>query len=451
MICGAAVLMALGGAGFGVPTALGHGDGGGRFQQQNAQVQRTGPSPGKGHDPGHGKGKGKGNGPPQAAAPQPPAQGNGHGRGNDNAKSTAKGNAKSNGHAHGAAAGPTAAPAPPVTESTFTTATPSTPAPAATPAPAPATATPSVSTGLTLSPAKQSHAAAGSRRRARGVGSAARGLGFSSGGLTPLAVTGALAPGTAAIGARSALGAGKTVHTRERRLPARALPTLGTPAARVIEHFISVIPTGVWIALAAALGLAAIGGGSALRSTRRARHQEGRVAAVTAAALTDPLTGVLNRRGFTDAAERELNRARRYEHPLALAFVDVRGLKAVNDSEGHLAGDELIKEVAILLRESARVHDVVGRIGGDELAVLLAEQSTRGAAAMSERVRAQVPTHRAAVGLDTLWDVTIGTATFPDDAETLDGLLAVADRRLYEQRGIELRTAGAASRLPARS
>jgi len=209
----------------------------------------------------------------------------------------------------------------------------------------------------------------------------------------------------------------------------------------VIEHFISVIPAGVWIALAAALGLAAIGGGSALRSSRRAHRQAGEVAAVTAAALTDPLTGVLNRRGFTDAAERELDRARRYEHPLALAFVDVRGLKAVNDNEGHLAGDELLKEVAILLRESARVHDVVGRIGGDELAVLLAEQSTQGAAAMSERVRAQVPSHRATVGLNTPWDVTIGTATFPEDAETLDGLLAVADRRLYEQRGIELRVA----------
>jgi diguanylate cyclase (GGDEF)-like protein len=254
-------------------------------------------------------------------------------------------------------------------------------------------------------------------------------------------VTGALAPGTAAIGARSAVRAGSTANTHRRRLAATALPALGTPAATVIERFISVVPTGVWIALAAALGLAALGGGVAVRSTRRAQRQAGEVAAVTTAALTDPLTGVLNRRGFTDAAERELDRARRYEHPLALAFVDVRGLKAVNDSEGHLAGDELIKQVAILLRESARVHDVVGRIGGDELAVLLAEQSTQGAAAMSERVRAQVPSHRAAVGLDTPWDVTIGTATFPDDADTLDGLLAVADRRLYEQRGIELRAA----------
>jgi diguanylate cyclase (GGDEF)-like protein len=213
---------------------------------------------------------------------------------------------------------------------------------------------------------------------------------------------------------------------------------LGNSAATVVERFINVIPTGVWIALAASLGLAALGAGAALRSARRVRHQAGQVAAVTAVALTDPLTGVLNRRGFTEAAERELDRARRYKHPLALAFVDVRGLKAVNDSEGHLAGDRLLKQAAILLRESARVHDVVGRIGGDELAVLLAEQSAQGAAAMAQRVWAQVPSHRAAVGLDTPWDVTIGTAAFPDDGTTLNELLAAADRRLYEQRGIAL-------------
>jgi diguanylate cyclase (GGDEF)-like protein len=166
--------------------------------------------------------------------------------------------------------------------------------------------------------------------------------------------------------------------------------------------------------------------------------QAGEVAAVTAAALTDPLTGVLNRRGFLEAAERELNRARRYQHPLALAFVDIRGLKAVNDTEGHLAGDRLLQRVTTLLRESARAHDLVGRIGGDELAVLLAEQSSDGAAAMTQRVRAQIPSYRARLGLVTAWDVTIGTATFPEDGDTFDELLAAADRRLYQQRGIDL-------------
>jgi diguanylate cyclase (GGDEF)-like protein len=199
-----------------------------------------------------------------------------------------------------------------------------------------------------------------------------------------------------------------------------------------------VIPWWVWLAIAASLALAAIGGAAAFRSSRRARQRAGEVAAVTAAALTDPLTGVLNRRGFADAAERELVRARRYDHPLALAFVDVRGLKAVNDTEGHLAGDRLLKQVSLMLNESARTSDVVGRIGGDELAVLLVEQSAEGAAAMTHRVRSQIPANRAALGLTSAWDVTIGTATFPQDGDTVEQLLEAADRRLYEQRGIEL-------------
>lgn len=253
------------------------------------------------------------------------------------------------------------------------------------------------------------------------------------------AITGALAPGTAAIGTRSAVS-GRTIGSAHRHthLTIKPIgPLLGT-ATTVIDHIINVIPIGVWIALAAALGLAGLAGTAALRSGRRIRLQAGEVAAVTAAALTDPLTGVLNRRGFIESAERELDRARRYSHPLALAFVDIRGLKAVNDTEGHLAGDKLLKRVTALLRESARTHDLVGRIGGDELAVVLAEQSAGGAAAMTQRVRAQVPAYRAALGLVTAWDVTIGTATYPEDGDGLDDLLAAADRRLYQQRGIDL-------------
>jgi diguanylate cyclase (GGDEF)-like protein len=206
----------------------------------------------------------------------------------------------------------------------------------------------------------------------------------------------------------------------------------------VVSRFISTIPAGVWIALAVAIGLAAIGGGAAVTLGRRASRRGGEVAAATAAALTDQLTGVLNRRGFTQSAERELERARRYGHPVAVAYVDVRGLKAVNDTEGHLAGDRLLREVALMLSQSARTHDLVGRMGGDELAVLLAEQAAPGAAAMARRVREQVPAHRAALGLATSWDVTIGTASFPDDGDTLEDLIEAADRRLYEQRGIEL-------------
>jgi diguanylate cyclase (GGDEF)-like protein len=207
----------------------------------------------------------------------------------------------------------------------------------------------------------------------------------------------------------------------------------------VISRFIQFIPWWVWLAIAAAFAAATAAGLAAVRWGRQARAQAAEVAVVKADAMTDPLTGILNRRGFTSAAQRELERAQRYGHPLALAFVDVRGLKSVNDTRGHQAGDALLREVAALLLASSRSHDLVGRIGGDELAVLLAEQGARGMAAVMRRVRAQLPASRAALGFDHPWDLTIGMAVFPRDGHSLEALLDTADRRLYMQRGIELR------------
>jgi diguanylate cyclase (GGDEF)-like protein len=207
----------------------------------------------------------------------------------------------------------------------------------------------------------------------------------------------------------------------------------------VIDRYIGQIPWWVWLALVAALAAAATAGVAAVGSARRARARAGEVAMVTADAMTDPLTGILNRRGFTTVAQRELERAQRYGHPLALAFVDVRGLKVVNDTRGHQAGDALLKEVAALLRESSRSHDIVARIGGDELAVMLTEQGADGMAAVMRRVRSAIPASRAALGFDHDWDLTIGMAVYPKDGHSVEALLAAADRRLYLQRGIDIR------------
>jgi len=163
------------------------------------------------------------------------------------------------------------------------------------------------------------------------------------------------------------------------------------------------------------------------------------VAELSAAVLTDPLTGLLNRRGFIQAAERELARARRHGHTFALAYVDVRELKLVNDTAGHLAGDTLLRRTAQLLRESARADDAVARLGGDEMALLLVEQGERAAAAVTSRIRQGVERHRALLPVDAPWDLTVGTATYPGDGDTVEELLRVADQRLYEQRGISLR------------
>jgi diguanylate cyclase (GGDEF)-like protein len=211
------------------------------------------------------------------------------------------------------------------------------------------------------------------------------------------------------------------------------------PLTKVINTIEKVIPGYVWAAIAASLLVAALAGLAAFVAGRRVRRQAGQFAAVTAAAMTDPLTGVLNRRGFIDALERELARARRYGLMFTLAYVDVRGLKAVNDTEGHLAGDRLLNEAAHLLKDSARADDVVGRIGGDEMGLLLVEQGAEGADAVIRRVTSQVPERREALGIHSPWDLTVGTASFPEDGSTVNELLATADRRLYEQRGIALR------------
>jgi diguanylate cyclase (GGDEF)-like protein len=216
------------------------------------------------------------------------------------------------------------------------------------------------------------------------------------------------------------------------------LPVIG-PGAQALTQFVKVIPSWVWIALGAAVGLALAFAGIALRSSRRARKREREFVAISAAAATDALTGILNRRGFMDAAERELARASRYDRPFVLAYVDVRGLKAVNDTEGHLVGDELIQAVAGLMKESARADDVVGRIGGDEFALLLDEQTAEGAQPVLRRIGARVEERRAAMEIRVPWELTIGIASFPNDGTTLEELLGTADRRLYEQRGIALR------------
>jgi two-component system cell cycle response regulator len=195
----------------------------------------------------------------------------------------------------------------------------------------------------------------------------------------------------------------------------------------------------MWILLGLSLALAIASSAAAIHFRRAAIARAAEVEKAREAAMTDSLTGVLNRRGFIDAAERELKRAQRYGHPLAFAFVDVRGLKAVNDTRGHSAGDRLLRGVATLLTETSRSHDIVGRIGGDELALLLAEQSIEGVAAVGRRLKAKIPQRQLELGLGQDWDLTVGIAIYPSDGKSIPELLATADRRLYLQRGIRLR------------
>ena len=284
-------------------------------------------------------------------------------------------------------------------------------------------------------------------RRASATGS--RGRRTSS---TPV---GAVSPVTATgFGAPTLLGGttGTTPPAAHGKRPTRtAAPTRGTgsggasgtghaPAtlAHDINGIVRVVPLWVWVLLGVLGACFFLSATVAAAFARRARYADALVGRIRTAAITDPLTGLFNRRGFAEALSVEIARARRFDHPLAVAFLDVRGLKAVNDDFGHQAGDDLLKAVAQLLRRTSRQADIVARVGGDEMAVALIEQDRAGAVAFARRIAAEVPHARAELGVLADWDLTVGVAVFPEDGEVGEELLAAADRRLYMRRGIAL-------------
>ena len=149
-------------------------------------------------------------------------------------------------------------------------------------------------------------------------------------------------------------------------------------------------------------------------------------------AVTDPLTGLFNRRHFVDLLGRELDRARRHDASLALLVLDVDHFKAINDTHGHQAGDRVLEAIARKLEASLRRHDVIARYGGEEFVVLLPETGRTEAAAAGEKLRDAIAgaPFRETAGIPVT--VSIGAATFPDRGiEDADDLLKRADDALY--------------------
>jgi diguanylate cyclase (GGDEF)-like protein len=109
--------------------------------------------------------------------------------------------------------------------------------------------------------------------------------------------------------------------------------------------------------------------------------------------IIDALTGAHNKRYFLEFLERELARARRYGRPLSLVLFDIDHFKAVNDGMGHLAGDHTLRELAACVRATVRAEELFARYGGEEFALVLPEADGREAAAVAERIRAQVESH----------------------------------------------------------
>ena len=150
-------------------------------------------------------------------------------------------------------------------------------------------------------------------------------------------------------------------------------------------------------------------------------------------ARTDALTGLDNQREFRRRLGEEIERARRYGRPVSLLMLDIDRFKTVNDTHGHPVGDEVLRVIAAQIRAAVRPTDYAARYGGEEFAVILPETANAGAVTAAEHVRAAVAGAAIPVAPGQALNITvsIGAATFPEDADAEAGLIAAADRALY--------------------
>ena len=150
-------------------------------------------------------------------------------------------------------------------------------------------------------------------------------------------------------------------------------------------------------------------------------------------AMVDPLTDCYNRRHFMNAAEMEMSRRKRHSYDLVVAVLDVDHFKAVNDTYGHEAGDLVLKEIANCCKDTVRYEDTLGRIGGEEFAVLLPEADVDGAYAVLERLRENVGQIKF-VHNDKPFNVTVSIGM--TEVEQFDGAINTAleraDKALYK-------------------
>jgi len=152
--------------------------------------------------------------------------------------------------------------------------------------------------------------------------------------------------------------------------------------------------------------------------------------------VTDPLTGLPNQRHMVTHLERQLTQARYDRRPFAVIFMDLDGLKELNDRAGHQVGDTVLVRVAEALRKAIRAHDVCARCGGDEFVAVLSDCGRVEAKARRDELQRAV---RSIVidlepGLRSSLSISAGIAVYPDDGDTQEQLLAIADNRMYEDK-----------------
>jgi diguanylate cyclase (GGDEF)-like protein len=150
---------------------------------------------------------------------------------------------------------------------------------------------------------------------------------------------------------------------------------------------------------------------------------------------SDALTRLMNRRGFLPTAEHQLEVAKRNNRRMALTFLDLDGLKVINDTLGHSAGDGMITEAAYVMRETFRASDLIARMGGDEFCILFETGSEHEAEAALGRLQDAVDAANGQEGRPFILSMSAGFAMFdPQTPCTLDQLLGAADQKMYEHK-----------------
>lgn len=169
------------------------------------------------------------------------------------------------------------------------------------------------------------------------------------------------------------------------------------------------------------------------RSLRYALKLGETLEALRRIATRDELTGLLNRREYDRILAEEEERARRFGHPLGLVIIDIDHFKAINDTHGHPAGDEVLKELALRLAGAIRTVDRVARIGGEEFALVLVQTDGPAALEVARRAISAVAENPVPAGNGLVLEVTAsaGVASLPSDATTAAELFAAADKALY--------------------
>lgn len=143
----------------------------------------------------------------------------------------------------------------------------------------------------------------------------------------------------------------------------------------------------------------------------------------------DSLTGLLNRIAFNDAAQSEIDKARRFKHPFTVAYMDLDNFKMVNDHLGHSVGDALLQLVADTIKKNTRVVDIVARLGGDEFIVLLPETGIESAQVVFRKLQKRIMEAMQ----KNRWPITlsIGAVTYINPPDTVDNMIKKADNLMY--------------------